>query len=92
MSYPFYFKVLTYDYEEHKYFTSAGLGLCSSWGDACDQIDKEFGEELASIEHLELFDNDNLIFLPEDYCEKFANAEYPHIDFSVETDEKGNKI
>lgn len=92
MSYPFYFKVLTYNYEEHKYFTMTGLGLCASWGDACDQMDREFGEELVSIEHLELFDNDNLIFLPEETCEKFANTEYPHVDFSVETDSKGCAI
>ena len=55
--FPFIFEATTYCYDpdEHRGHTYkvAGVGSCTNFTDAVSQIEKEYGEDLASIERLE---------------------------------------
>lgn len=77
--YPFYFKVLIF--VEDKQVYNCGMGIASGYSDAASFIEKYYGDELLQIEHLELFEESNLIFLPEGVCENYRNCEFPQIEY-----------
>lgn len=80
--YPFYFKVLIL--VEDKQVYNCGMGVASGYSDAASFIEKYYGDELLQIEHLELFEESNLIFLPEGVCENYRNCEFPQIEYQKE--------
>lgn len=61
MKYPFSFRVRGYS---NTYYEQCGMGICESYADAVSIIEKEFGDELMTIKHLELHESNELIFMP----------------------------
>lgn len=94
MKYPFRFKVQNFnrDDDEGRYYITNGLGVCTSYADAAEQIETYFGDELCSILNITLFQEDNLIFLPEETCEEYSKTYFPSIEYSYECTPEGEKI
>lgn len=92
MKYPFRFKVQIFDFNEHTYYISNGLGLCTSYTNAAKQIEDHFQEELCTILNITLFQEDNLIFLPEKICNVYEKADFPEVDYAYKCNEKGEQI
>ncbi len=92
MKYPFRFKVQIFDSDERTYYISNGLGLCTSYTNAAKQIENHFQRDLCSILNITLFQEDNLIFLPETICNTYEKTEFPEIDYAYKCDEKGERI
>lgn len=68
-SYPFVYKIKVFIFEEEE--THYGVGFCSSFADAASKIEQSYSfDELISIEHLELLEEDNLLQVSKDYYEK----------------------
>lgn len=73
---PFYFKVrfnTNYEGEEAPSRHMSGLGIANGFIDAATQIVNNFRDDLISIEHLELSDDNDLIYLPDKVCQKYMN-------------------
>ena len=88
MNYTFRFKVKYWNASE--ILLSGGLGIASSYAEAVAQLENFYGNDLISILLLELYDEGNLLFLPEDCLDIFSESECPSIDFSVKSsDQKG---
>lgn len=92
MKYPFRFKVQIFDSDERTYYISNGLGLCSSYANAANQIEDHFGTDLCAILFLELYAEEELIFLTEDTCDDYSASEFPEIDYAYKCNAKGEQI
>lgn len=92
MKYPFRFKVQIFDSDERTYYISNGLGLCTSYANAAKQIENHFKEDLCAILFLELYAEEELIFLTEDTCDNYSTSEFPEIDYAYKCNTKGEKI
>ena len=64
MKYPFTYTVQGYNYEEKHYYLENGIGICKSFADAADILEKRFGSELIAIKHIELYEDDTVITFP----------------------------
>lgn len=84
MTYPYRFKIKAWEEDERKYYYSTGLGLCKSYTDAMQQLETTFADSLCTVEFLELYADENMIFLPEEVCEQYSKTDFPIIDFSKE--------
>lgn len=77
MEYPFRFKVNIFDYDfDEELKQDTGLGMCTSYADAAAKLEERYGHTLVSIEKLALLEDNTLIHLPEEICEKYAKEEY----------------
>lgn len=92
MKYPFRFKVQIVDTDDHTYYISNGLGLCTSYANAAAQIEKHFKNELCTILFLELYSEEGLIFLTEDTCDNYSTTEFPEIEYAYKCNAKGEQI
>lgn len=92
MKYPFRFKVQIYDSDENTYYISNGLGLCTSYADAASQIEDHFNTELCAILFLELYAEEELIFLSENMCNDYSTSEFPEVDYAYKCNAKGERI
>ena len=94
MKYPFRFKVQNFDRNDNegKYYITNGMGVCTSYSDAAEQIETYFGDELCSILNITLFQEDNLIFLSEETCDEYSKTCFPSIEYSYECTPEGEKI
>lgn len=95
MKYPFRFKVQNFnrDNDEGKYYITNGMGVCTSYSDAAEQIETYFGDELCSILNITLFSKENnLIFLSEETCDEYSKAYFPYIKCSYDCTPEGEKI
>lgn len=72
--YPFHYKVYCQNLDEKYFYYQQGIGLCESFTDAADQIEKTYGNELIAIKQLELFEEETLIALPEGVCTSVINV------------------
>lgn len=90
--YPFTYTVQGYDYETEKYYLESGVGICESFADAANILDKRYGNELIAVKHLKLFEEDNVVTLPIETFEKVSEALNAYECWSVPCDEKGVKI
>lgn len=59
--YPFAFSIVGYNFDEETYFSENGLGICKSFADAANILEKHYGSELISISHLELHEESTVI-------------------------------
>lgn len=90
MNYNFRFKVKYWDEYNSCYQESGGLGIAPSYTEAVAQLENFYGDDLAAVLLLELCDEGNLLFLPENCLDIFSESEFPSIDFSVKSlDQKG---
>lgn len=78
--YPFTFKVVFNSYVDNKLSSECGFGFADSYAEAANIIEKRYGEDLMSIEHLMLCEEDSLIIVEEDACVKFENAFSSELD------------
>lgn len=92
MKYPFRFKVQIFDSNTHAYYISNGLGLCTSYADAAAQIENHFKTDLCAILFLELYAEEELIFLTEDTCNDYSASKFPEIEYAYKCNAKGERI
>lgn len=76
----FRFKIKGYDAKNKKYYTNTGLGMADSYSKAASVLEEYFGDELCKILHLELYEEENLIFMTERMIEEYANFDIPGVD------------
>lgn len=76
----FRFKIQGYDAKGEKHYTNTGLGVADSYGKAASILEEYFGDELRKILHLELYEEENLIFMTEQMVEEYANFGIPGVD------------
>ena len=90
--YPFVYTIQGYDYETEKYYLESGVGLCESFADAANILDKRYRSELIAIKLLKLFEEDNVITLPTETFEKVSEALNAYECWCVACNEEGVKI
>ena len=93
--YPFGFTVIIYEeYDEKtktsKYRRESGMGLADSYMTAAQQLDNYYGEDLLAIKHLELFEENNIILLPENIMMGYAKTNFGYMGEACDVD--GNLI
>lgn len=84
MKYPFVFKYEVFIPEDNKSYQMTGLGVCKNYADAVRQIEAADGDDIMRITHIELFESDELLYLPEEVVEAYTEATYPAVDFAKE--------
>ena len=93
--FPFAFTVVFYDeYDEenheNRYRRESGMGIASSYADAMRIIENYYGTDLIAVKHLELFEENELILMPEACIKEYAkNADNTN---SIACDVDGNPI
>ena len=87
MKYPFSYKVVFYD--EGKYQTECGMGICESFADAANTIEKFYGNTLISVKNLELLEDAPVILMHEQVCREVVESINGCDGFAVECDNKG---
>lgn len=77
MNYSFYFRIkVNDDYKENGYCEQSGLGIAKNFADATKQIEEFYGDDLISIEHLELGNEESTLFiLPDEICRKYCDED-----------------
>ena len=93
MKYPFTYTVQGYDYSDTEgYYLESGVGICESFTDAADILEKRYGNELIAIKHLELYEDSTVITLPKGTFDEVVDCLESDECFEVKCDEKGVKI
>ena len=101
MSYPFTFSVVVYhdyDKETHtsSYHRQQGMGFADSYAHAAGIIENYYGSELINIQKLELFEESNLILMPQSCVDEYKHREFSAeaygTDISAPCDSEGNLI
>lgn len=92
MKYPFRFKIQCFNGDDNNYYISNGMGICTSYSNAAAQIEAHFDKELCSILNLTLFSENNLIFLPEETCNKYSEICFPELEYLYDCTPEGEKI
>lgn len=82
--YIFYFRAR--NCYEGRVFEQSGLIPAENYAEATKMIEKYYSKELVSIEHLEICEDDPIIFLPDDYCQFYLNTAFPVVEFSREVE------
>lgn len=93
MKYPFTYTVQGYDYHDtEEYYLENGVGICESFTDAADILEKRYGNELIAIKHIELYEENTVITLPKSTFDEVVDCLKSDECFEVKCDEKGNKV
>lgn len=80
--YPFRFEYeICSEDDDYKIYKLCGLGLCESYTDAVRQIEEAEKTELIKITCIELFEQDNLIYLPKEVVNDYAERTFPATDY-----------
>ena len=93
MMYPFCFAaVVTEGFDEelkkYTYVLDSGMGFAKSYSDAAAQVESYYGDDLVSINKLELFENTSLMFFPQRVIDEYRKDSYA----GVPCDLDGNPI
>ena len=89
MKYPFAYTVQGYNEYTREYYLENGIGLCESYSDAAKIIELCYGDELVAIKHLEIYEENTLITLPQKTFDEVINCIESAEAFEVKCDEKG---
>jgi len=93
MKYPFAYTIQGgYSYETEEYYLESGIGLCESFANAANILEKRYGNELIAIKHLELYEDSTVITLPKGTFDEVVDCLESDECFEVECDEKGVKV
>lgn len=92
MKYPFTYTIQGYNYEREEYYLESGIGLCESFADATNILEKRYGNELIAVKHLELYEENTVITLPKGTFDEVIDCLESDESFEVKCDEKGVKI
>ena len=93
--FPFTFTVVFYteyndETHENQYLRESGMGIASSYADAMRIVENYYGTDLIAVKHLELFEENELILMPEACIKEYAkNADNTN---SIACDVDGNPI
>ena len=58
------------------YRRESGMGLAQSYAHAMEQIEKYYGDDLIAVKHLELFEDNSIILLPEHVIHDYAKTDF----------------
>lgn len=87
--YPFRFEYEICSPEnDYKIYRLSGLGLCESYTDAVSQIEDTEKKDLVKITCIELFEQDNLIYLPKEVVNDYAQKLFPSVDYGEEVNDE----
>ena len=92
MKYPFAYTVQGYDYDEEHYYLENGIGLCESFADAADILEKHYGNKLIAIKHIELYEDNTVITLPKGTFDEVVDCLESEECFEIKCNEKGDII
>ena len=92
MKYPFAYTVQGYNYDEKHFYLENGIGICESFADAANILEKHFGDELNAIKHLELYEDNTVITLPKGTFDEVVDCLESDECFEIKCDEKGNRV
>ena len=92
MKYPFAYTVQGYDYDEEHYYLENGIGLCESFADAADILEKCYGNKLIAIKHIELYEDNTVITLPKGTFDEVVDCLESEETFEIKCNEKGDRI
>lgn len=92
MKYPFTYTVQAYDYDNEYFYLQNGVGICESFADAANIIEKRYGNDLIAVKHLELYEDSTVITLPKGTFDEVVNCLESEEWFETKCDEKGVKI
>lgn len=78
MKSPFVYTVLYFNgnADDNSYSRSSGLGFASSYSEAAEILEESYGVELVKIMNLELLEENELVYLPEDVLENISKDKY----------------
>ena len=76
MKYPFSYVVRAYKHWDETYYEQCGMGICNGYADAISIIEKQYGDELISVKHLELHEEGSVIIMPHDTMKAIINDFY----------------
>ena len=74
--YPFSFVVRGYNDEDETFYEQCGMGISSGYADAVHILETRYGDELVSIKHLELYEEDDVIPMPLAMMKKIIDDYY----------------
>lgn len=86
-TFPFSYEVVVYAGAPDEYSLEAGIGFCSSYADAAQQVEEYFGAELISFTDLYLFEDSTLLPMPRSFIRELKRIPYVP---SVRCDSNGN--
>ena len=82
---PFTYEVITFDSfdleNKARYCKQQGMGLAETFAEAASIIERYYGTDLVSIKSLELFDESDLILMPQSCIRDFKRREYNGADY-----------
>ena len=90
--YPFSYTIQGFNDADNEFYLENGIGFCESFKDAADILEQRYGDELASIKHLELYAEDDVIALPEDAFNSVINTIEQDYTCEIPCDSKGKRI
>lgn len=98
-TYPFAFSVVVYHGYNHEtgessYHRQQGMGFADSFAHAAGIIENFYGSELINIQKLELFEESDLILMPQSCIDEYKHREFDanYEDVSKPCDADGNPI
>ena len=98
---PFTFSVVVYHGYNHEagessYHRQQGMGFADSFAQAAGIIENYYGSDLISIQKLELFEDSDLILMPQSCIDEYKRREFAAeaygTDISAPCDAEGNLI
>lgn len=92
MKYPFAYTVQGYNYDTKNDYLENGIGLCESFTDAANIIEKRYGNELIAVKHIELYEDDTVIVLPKGTFDEVVDCLESEECFEIKCDKKGDII
>jgi hypothetical protein len=92
MKYPFAYVVQGYDYDEEAYYLENGVGVCESFKDAADILERRFGNELIVIKHIELYEYSSVIPLSPEVFKEAVDCLRSEKSLEIKCNEEGEKI
>lgn len=92
MKYPFTYTVQGYNFDERHDYLENGIGLCESFADAADILEKRYGNKLIAIKHIELYEDNTVITLPKGTFDEVVDCLESEETFEIKCNEKGDII
>ena len=92
MKYPFTYTIQAYDYDNEYHYLQNGIGICESYKDAADILEQRYGNDLIAVRHLELYEENTVITLPQGAFEEVVDCLDSEEWFETKCNAKGEVI
>lgn len=93
--YPYTFAVLAFsedEWEHTNYYLEHGIGFCTDYADAAEQIENYYRNELVEIKSIKVYEESSLITAKKETIAEIADHLENFETVSIPCDEKGNEI